>query len=126
MLKYFLLWFSMLLIAITNGALRDLWYKKYTGELTAHQISTVTLIIFFALYIGYIIQRFPPSSSTQAVFIGIIWMIMTLVFEFGFGRLRGNSWQALLKDYNLSAGRIWIFIPVWLVIAPYIFYKLLN
>ena len=123
MLKYFLFWFPMLLIAVANGALRDLWYKKYTGELTAHQISTITLIIFFALYIGYIIQRFSPSSSTQTVFIGISWMIMTLAFEFGFGRWRGNSWQTILEDYNISKGRIWIFIPLWLAIAPYIFYK---
>ena len=126
MFKYFLAWFPMLLLAILNGTLRDLGYKKYTGDLTAHQISTITLIILFAFYIGCIINRFPPSSSAQAIFIGIIWVLLTLCFEFGFGRYRGNSWSVLFADYNLMKGRIWVLIPIWMLIAPYVFYKILR
>lgn len=124
MLKYFLAWFPMLLLAIINGTLRDLGYKKYVGDLTAHQISTVALIILFAFYIGYIVHRFPPSSSTQAIFIGMIWAMLTLCFEFGFGRDRGNSWSVLFADYNLMKGRIWVLIPLWILIAPYVFFKI--
>ena len=124
MLKYFLFWFPMLLIAIGNGALREFVFKKFMTALAAHQLSTVTLFIFFALYIAFIINRFPPASSNQAVFIGFLWLVLTLVFEFGFGRYRGNSWSKLFEDYNLLKGRIWILIPIWLIIAPYIFYKL--
>jgi len=113
----------MLLLAVLNGALRDLGYKKHVGDLTAHQISTVTLIILFAFYIGYIIHRFPPSSSIQAILIGTIWVVLTLSFEFSFGRYRGNSWSALFADYNILKGRIWILIPLWILIAPYLFYK---
>jgi len=116
----------MLLLAIINGTLRDLGYKKYLGDLTAHQISTVTLITLFAFYIGYIINRFPPTSSTQAIFIGIIWVLFTLCFEFCFGRYRGNSWSVLFADYNLMKGRIWVLIPLWILIAPYVFYKILS
>jgi hypothetical protein len=113
----------MLLIAIVNGALRDLWYKSLLGELMAHQLSTITLTLFFGLFIGFVFQKYPPSSSRQAIFIGIMWVLMTLLFEFGFGRWRGNSWEKLLYDYNVFEGRLWIFIPVWLILAPYLFYK---
>jgi hypothetical protein len=113
----------MLIIAIANGAIRDLGYKKSMGDLAAHQFSTVTLILFFALYIQFIIKRFPPASSSQAAMIGILWTIMTLAFEFGFGRWRGNAWSKLLEDYNVLKGRLWIFIPLWISIAPYIFYR---
>jgi len=123
MLIYVLFWFPMLIIAIMNGTLRDLWYRKYVDELAAHQISTVTLVLFFSLYIGFVIDHFPPGSSTQAVRIGVVWAVMTLCFEFGFGTWRGNSWQKLLQDYNIFKGRIWILIPVWIAIAPYIFFK---
>jgi hypothetical protein len=114
----------MLLIAIANGALRDLGYKKYAGELLAHQLSTITLIIFFSLYIGYVIHHYPPYSSLQALMIGIFWVAMTLAFEFGFGRWRGNSWTKLLEDYDFLKGRIWVLIPLWVAIAPYVSYKL--
>lgn len=124
MYKYILLWFPMLLIAIVNGALRDLWYKKYSGDLAAHQISTFTLILFFGLFIGLVFLKFPPSSSMQAILIGMVWLTMTLLFEFGFGRLRGNSWERLLQDYNIVKGRLWVFVPIFVMIAPYLFYRI--
>ena len=124
MLKYFLAWFPMLLLAILNGTARDLGYKKYLGDLTAHQFSTVTLIILFGIYIKIIINKYPPASSTQAIYTGLLWLALTLAFEFGFGRMRGNSWHVLLEDYNILKGRVWIFIPLWVAIAPYIFYWL--
>ena len=124
MLTYFLLWLPMLLIAIANGALREFVFKKYVSNLPAHQLSTITLIILFAVYIGFVINRFPPASSRQAIFIGLVWVVLSLIFEFGFGRYRGRSWPQLFEDYNLLKGRIWILIPLWLAIAPYIFYKL--
>jgi hypothetical protein len=116
----------MLLLAIINGIARDLWYKKFVGDITAHQISTFSLILLFGLYIYLILSIYAPATKTQAILIGIMWLVMTLIFEFGFGRYRGNSWSALFADYNILKGRIWILIPLWVAIAPYIFYKLLK
>ena len=123
MLKYFLLWFPMLLIAIANGLLREFVFKKYVSELTAHQLSTGTLIIFFTFYIGFVMHRFPPSSATQAIIIGFIWLLLTLTFEFGFGLYRGTSFSKLLEDYNLLKGRLWVLVPLWIAVAPLIYYK---
>ena len=122
MLNYFLLWFPMLFIAIGNGFLRETVIKKWVNELTAHQISTATLLIFFAVYIRFILNKYPPYSSSQAFFIGLLWLALTLTFEFGFGRWRGNSWEKLFADYNIAKGRLWLLVPLWVAIAPYIFY----
>ena len=124
MLKYFLFWFPMLLLAVINGTARDLWYKKYVGELAGHQISTISLVLLFGLYIYFVISKFPPGSATQSLFIGVCWLVLTLAFEFGFGRWRGNSWSRLLGEYNILQGRIWILIPIWITLAPYLFYKI--
>lgn len=116
----------MLAIAIMNGTARDLWYKKLVGELSAHQLSTVSLIILFAFYTWFVINKFTPDSGKQAIYIGLLWLLLTLLFEFGFGYYRGNSWQNMLHDYDILAGRIWVLILVWIAIAPYLFYRLLN
>lgn len=116
----------MLLIAVGNGILREAVFKKYMEHLAAHQLSTLTLLVFFAFYIWFIVERYPLTSSTQAISVGLLWLILTLCFEFGFGRYRGSSWQILLEDYNLLKGRLWILIPVWVAIAPYLFYKIKN
>ena len=53
MWKYVLAWFPMvaIAIAIANGALRESWYGQHLSELTAHQISTLTAVAFFGVYI---------------------------------------------------------------------------
>ena len=122
MLTYILLWFPMLVIAIINGLIREFVFKKFLGDLAAHQLSTVTLILFFAIYIRFVIMRFPPPSASMALLIGLVWVLMTLCFEFGFGRFRGNSWDTLLQDYNLARGRLWVLIPLWVLVAPYLFF----
>ncbi len=114
----------MLLLAIANGALREFVFKKYVSELTAHQLSTFSLLLLFALYIGLIIKWMPPVSVNQAILVGLFWLVLTLLFEFGFGRYRGNSWSKLLEDYDLLKGRLWILIPTWVAIAPYLFFRL--
>nr|WP_293301206.1 hypothetical protein [Allomuricauda sp.] len=116
----------MLILAILNGTLREFGFKKYVGELTAHQLSTVTLLILFAACMGFMVKKFPPESSTQALWLGLFWMVLTLIFEFGFGKLRGNSWGKLLYDYYIWKGRIWVFIPIALAIGPYLFYRFLK
>lgn len=125
-LKYLLLWFPMLLLAVVNGTLRELVYKKYTGELLAHQLSTVSLILLFGIYIYTVTGKAQLPSSKAALGVGLLWLILTLLFEFGFGRFRGNSWEKLLYDYHIWEGRIWILIPCWVFIAPFIFYKWRN
>ena len=124
--KYFLAWFPMLFLAIANGALRDLGYKKYTGAIRAHQVSTITLLILFGIFIFFVVKLIPPSSKNQALLLGAFWMALTLTFEFGFGRYRGNSWEKLLADYNVLTGHIWVLIPIALLFFPYLAFCYLN
>ncbi|MCF6129601.1 hypothetical protein L1S35_07950 [Flavobacterium sp. AS60] len=116
----------MLILAIINGAARDLWYKKYTTELLAHQISTITLLLFLGTYIAFVIKKYPPQSETESLGIGLLWMVLTLGFEFGFGLYRGNTWPQLLDAYTITKGHLWVLIPIWLVLAPYLFFKLMK
>ncbi|HNF43678.1 MAG TPA: hypothetical protein PLT49_08420 [Ferruginibacter sp.] len=125
-LKYFLAWFPMLLLAIGNGALREFVFRKYMGELPAHQLSTFSLLLLFTIYIRFVIHWIPPVSARQALLIGLFWLALTLLFEFGFGRYRGNSWEKLLADYNILEGRLWLLIPAWVATAPWIFTKYFN
>jgi hypothetical protein len=122
--KYLIAWFPMLLIAIGNGMLRESFIKKYVSDFRARQLSTLTLLLFFTVYIYFMVRQFPPQTGNQALLLGIIWVVLTLLFEFGFGRFRGNSWQSLLAEYNIFKGKVWILIPAWVMIAPWLFYQL--
>ena len=116
----------MIVLAVVNGTARDLWYKNYVGELAGRQISIITLILLFAVYIWLVIKKYPPATSELAITIGSLWLILTLIFEFGMGYMTGKTWAQMLEDYNIIKGHIWVLIPIWVGIAPYLFYKILK
>jgi hypothetical protein len=123
--KYFFAWFPMVIIAILNGSLRQFVIMNYVDELTAHQISCFTGILFFAVYIYFITRRWKIESCRQSWIIGVMWIAMTIIFEFGFGHyVMGHPWEKLFHDYNIFAGRLWIVVLIWTLIAPNLFYKL--
>jgi hypothetical protein len=126
-MKYFLLWFPMVLIAFGNAALREAWLKKHLRELQANQVSTVLLVLLFAVYIGIVVHLWPPASPGHSLTIGAMWLGLTLAFEFLFGHYAtGLPWRTLLQEYNVLAGRLWVLIPVWVAVAPYIFYRVIR
>ncbi len=125
MAKYMLAWMPMVLIAIGNGALREGWYGKYLSELRAHQVSTATGVVLLGFYMGVLIRFWRPGSPGQALAVGLMWLGLTVAFEFIFGRcVRGLEWSSLLHDYNLFAGRVWVAVLLWVAAAPYVFYRL--
>jgi len=123
-LRYSLLWFVLAIIAIVNGVLREQTYGKILSNLSAHQLSTVTGVIFSGLFVFYIHRIWPIESSSQAWAIGAIWLVSTIIFEFGFGHyIAGHSWGYLLNDYNIIQGRVWPVFLIWVLIMPVLIHK---
>ena len=123
--RYFIGWLPLVLIAIVNGALRQLLFQQSLGELHAHQLSTATGIALFAAYIWWVIERWNPASIAETVTIGALWVLLTIVFEFGMGRfILNREWSVLLHDYNILDGRVWVLVPIWVGVAPTLFFIL--
>lgn len=125
MTRYLLAWLPMVPIAVANGALREALLLPRFGEPLARQLSTVLLIALFALYIGLVFRRRPLASERQAIAVGAVWLALTLAFEFALGRfVSGLSWGEILAEYDLAAGRLWVLVPAWVALSPYVFYCL--
>lgn len=117
--RYFLAWFPIIFLAVANGTLRELGYKQFVGDLAAHWISTIVLILLFAGYLWGIGLRWKIESSRQAWTIGGMWLTMTVLFEFGFGHyIMGHPWEKLLHDYNVLQGRVWVLVLVAILLGP--------
>ena len=81
MWKYVLAWVPMVFIALANGALREGWYGKHLGALQAHQVSTVSGVVLFGVYIWAVVRLWRPASGGQAVIIGLVWLALMAAFE---------------------------------------------
>ncbi|MCU0588023.1 MAG: hypothetical protein MUF52_07680 [Syntrophobacteraceae bacterium] len=125
MWTYVLAWVPMVAIAIINGALREATYGKRMSEPRAHQVSTLSGMVLFSVYIWGVTAAWPLRTSGQAVTVGLLWLVLTLAFEFLFGHfVAGHSWKRLLQDYNILEGRVWVLIPIWVAVAPLVFQTL--
>ena len=118
--KALLFWFLLMVLAIANGTLRLKFIIPFTGLTAGLAISTVMLcaLILGATWLG--IRWLGPATAQQAWGIGLLWLVMTLGFEFGAGHfLFKKPWSELLVDYNIAMGRIWVLVPIVTTLAPW-------
>ena len=81
--------------------------------------STVTLVMLIVAFTWYLPRRWPMTSTRDAVVIGVAWAVLTVVFEFAFGRyVDGASWSDLLAAYKMWNGELWPLVLVVMGAAP--------
>ena len=125
MTRYLLAWIPMVGIAVANGAFREAWLVPRLGDHQGRQVSTFILVALLAFYIAVVMKFWPARSSRHAIAIGALWLVLTLAFEFTLGRfVSGLSWREMLAEYDLANGRLWGLVPLWITVAPYVFYRL--
>ncbi|MBU7020713.1 MAG: hypothetical protein HXS41_06615 [Theionarchaea archaeon] len=115
------IWVVLVFVAIVNGTIRDQVYGPSMEELHAHQVSTLTGIIFSVL-VMYVFLKLTRAHYTDSdlVMVGIMWLCLTVAFEFAFGHfVIGHTLSRLLADYNILKGRIWIVMLLTILLGPY-------
>jgi hypothetical protein len=112
-------WLGGTVLAIANGVVREAGYAGRVGDLAAHQISTVTFLGLFAAYFGVLERRWPIATTRRALEIGATWVLLTVVFEFGFGHwVDGKTWSELARNYDLTSGHLFLLVLLWVGAGP--------
>jgi hypothetical protein len=69
-----------------------------------------------------------PAATAVAAFTVVLLgarAALAVAFEFGFGRyVAHESWEHLLRDYDLTRGRVWALVPAWLTVGPLVVRRL--
>jgi hypothetical protein len=111
-------WALLLIIAIANGWFRESVLLRPLGATWGHAVSSLTLCAGIFIATLATIRWIAPRGLSDASMIGAAWALLTVAFEFGFGRMRGRSWAELLADYDVASGRIWILVLIVIAVAP--------
>jgi hypothetical protein len=120
-LKALALWFAILVLAVINGTLREKALVPALGSAPGFVASGALLAacVFLVAWAGA--PWYGPLTSRHWWLIGAFWLLLTLVFEFGFGRLaQHKSWAELLEAYGFKEGNIWPLVLLATLVAPWL------
>lgn len=125
--KAFGIWVVLAISAIIVAIFRNGVLLPLLGEQSAHQIGTLIFLIVQFVIIYLFIKRINLKENRSALFIGIFWLILTIIFEFLFGHyVMGHPWERLFADYNILRGRLWSFVLLNDLLAPIISNKIIK
>lgn len=118
--KAFAAWLVLLVAMTANGFFRGLVLQPYLGEHHARQVSSILGACVVVTLAGVFVRRLPDPASAPLVRTGILWGVLTVAFEFGFGHyVAGLGWDALRADYDVRGGRLWPMVLLATVAAPW-------
>lgn len=116
--KALVIWTGMLALAIANGALRDGVLMPQLGDVQGMLLSGV-LLCCAILAVSYLcLPWFGRQSARHLSAIGVIWLGLTVAFEFSFAILRGMPMDKILGAYVFEDGNTWPLVLVITLLAP--------
>lgn len=120
-------WVVFLPVPIINGGLREKFYKPIVGPRVSEWIGLVVLGGAFMLVVFFMLRHQLPNFSMQDLFLtGLLWLVLTVVFEFSLGLALGQSRAQIMENYNVAAGHLWSFIVLIIFLTPYLLRSVLN
>ena len=120
-LKALVLWIAILFLAILNGTLREKLLVPAAGTFGGLITSGILLSACIVLVAFLAAPGYGPLSSSQLWLIGLFWLLLTLLFEFSFGRfIQHKDWEQLLQAYTFSGGNIWPIVLAVTLLSPWL------
>ena len=118
-LKAAILWFIIALFAIANGLFRESFLEPYLGDTLALPLSGITLSMMIFTITFFSFRLIKSHASSTYLYIGLQWVVMTLIFEFVFGRfVMGRSWEELFQVFNILEGNLFILALLVSLFSP--------
>lgn len=112
-------WLAILVLAVLNGALRDIVLVHALGPTISRFLSGIMLCAIILAVAALVAPWFRMLPLRSFWFMGTLWLVLTLVFEIAVGYNQHQSWQRLLEAYTLQGGNLWPFVLLTTFIAPW-------
>ncbi|MEQ1722263.1 MAG: hypothetical protein ABL930_03750 [Pseudobdellovibrio sp.] len=124
-LKSILIWLGFLIMAFVNGAFRELVLINIfdIAPLYANQISCLTGVSLWTLLLLFFWKKLEIKKISAAAWIGISWLVATLLFETFIINHR-LTWPQILHTYDVSAGEYWGLVLIWIGLMPVVFFTI--
>ena len=119
LIRAVLWWVAILTMAILNGILRENCSIPSIGSFAALMTSGLILSCLIFLVSCVAVPGLGHLTAAQYWIIGFVWLVMTLIFEFGFGLfVQHKELSELLQAYSFKGGNIWPVVLASTLISP--------
>jgi hypothetical protein len=113
-------WMLIILFETLHGAIREIFIAPRLGDLHARQLG-VLVGSAMVLALAWVSSRWIGATTRGArLGVGLLWVSLTLIFEFAVGRATGASWDRIFSDYNPLRGGLMLFGLAFMFIAPWL------
>ena len=110
-------WLVLIAVEFVHGMLRAIFLVPVVGDFRARQIGVFTGSLLILLVACLFVQWLRTTERKALTLVGILWVVLTVTFEFSFGHfVFGRSWRDLASDYDLVHGG---FLSVGLVVLAF-------
>ena len=112
-------WAVILAVAVFNGGVREKLLIPLLGPSTA-LVTSGLILAFLVLAIAWVaVPGFGRLRAADYWRMGVIWLVLTVAFEFGFGMLgRGQDLAELLQAYTFQGGNLWLLVLASTLVSP--------
>jgi hypothetical protein len=109
----------LLVLMFSNGIARVTVLEPWLGEEPARRVATIVGVGIVLAFSRLYVRRAGAGAPREWLAVGVVWLALTLAFEFGMGLVAGRSWAEMLVDYDLTRGRLWPLVLVATLLGPW-------
>jgi hypothetical protein len=112
-------WLLIIVIESVHGVLRNLFLAPAIGDFEARQAGVFIGSALILLIAWLMAPWMNLSGRAQFAGVGLLWVGLTLVFEFSLGLAMGLSWERIASDYDITRAGLLPLGFIVMAFAPY-------
>ncbi len=122
-LKSVVVWLVIIAVETAHGIVRGLWIQPAIGDMPARQLG-VPVACALNFLVAWLFIRWLRPTAGQALWIGALWVVLTVAFEIGLGLALGLPFARIAQDYDLTQGGLMPLGLLLLGLSPWLALRL--
>ncbi len=117
------IWLLLMLVETLHGIFRGLLLLPLVGQIRANQIGVAVGSLLILLIAFLTIKWIGAIRMSELLNVGLIWVLLTLVFEVGLGYAFGG-WDRVSMDYDPRRGGLMPLGLLMMFFSPLVTYRI--
>ena len=118
----FLIWVMIIPIAILNGGFREYVLIKFGILVRPLSGIILSVCIFSVAYLS--IPKIKNCVKRDYLLFGVMWFVLTNLFDLSAYIKDGEGVAGLLKSYNIFTGNTWLLVVLSALFSPMLVMKI--